>query len=496
MNQKNASRILRLALVLFAVAPSFAKEKWILGNLDEIQIISNATPGKTRLVVKELRDLRNVMAATFPTLVEKQRQPIRLYITKDQNSTKRFSRIVAGKPLPVAGFFTRDEEGPIVLVNASYPMEVTGPIIYHEYIHFLTAARDFSLPLWLSEGLAETFSTIKIDKKSNAIIGTPDPFSINTLLRVKPIPLERFFAVNHSSPEYVGGAHGRSIFYSQSWAITHYLLLGNSGLPNSTFSRLLAAAVESAPNSIDEPTFRQITGVGFEEMEKRLRQYVEKGRYTQKSLPLPADNSAQEFAMRDASQPEIDVALGRLLLRMRSVDEALPLLLKAEAAQPNAASATALAFLELNRDNDSAAFNHFGDAIARGSPSGTVYLYRAVLEFGDWLASNDSYNSDKTASLLKSLFKARELGINSELLYQSIAHVWASSTVTPREAHLDVIAHGANLYPDNFQINYLLAKLYFRIGLAEKALPIVHKLRASELDSGDAAALAELDLPN
>ncbi len=494
MNPNTAFLLLGIVFLLLASAPASGKEKWILGELDEIQIFSNAIPGKTRLVVKELRDVRNVMAATFPKLVEKQRQPIRLYIAKDQRTTKRFSRVIAGKPLSVGGFFTRDEEGPIILVNASYPMEFTGPIIYHEYIHFLTTTRDFLLPPWLGEGLAETFETIKIDKNNNAIIGTPSAFPINTLLRAKPIPLERFFAVTHSSPEYVGSAHGRSIFYSQAWAMTHYLLFGNSGLPDSTFNRLLAASVEKTPSPVDESTFLEITGIGFDEMEKRLRLYVEKGRYTQKSFPLPSDASANEFPLRNASQPEIDVALGRLLLHIRGADEALPHILRAEASRPDAASATALALLEIRRDNDSAAYSHFGDAIARGSNNGIVYLYRAVLEFGESRASSDSFNSEKTATLLTSLFKARELGVNSELLYQSIAHVWHASTVTPREAHLEVLVQGARLYPDNFRINFLLAKLYLRIGLAEKALPIMKKLLASELDPSDAADLAKLDI--
>ena len=44
-------------------------------------------------------------------------------------------------------------------------------IIFHEYVHFLTSGGKRSLPIWLSEGLAEYFSTFAVsgDGKQIAI---------------------------------------------------------------------------------------------------------------------------------------------------------------------------------------------------------------------------------------------------------------------------------------------------------------------------------------
>jgi tetratricopeptide (TPR) repeat protein len=77
------------------------------------------------------------------------------------------------------------------------------------------------MPLWLSEGFAEFYQNTEIlDDKVR--IGKGDPYLQSVLERNAFLPLATLFAVDTHSPYYHEEDKG-SIFYAESWALTHYL---------------------------------------------------------------------------------------------------------------------------------------------------------------------------------------------------------------------------------------------------------------------------------
>ena len=114
--------------------------------------------------------------------------------------------------------------------------------MYYEYIHFLLHNREFRIPAWPNECLAETFSTIEFNR-SKTKLGKFDPYKPAILKQESLIPFPRFSLVSAKSPAYNSEKHGRTISHAPSWALTHYLLFGESGISPADRQELLDAAI-------------------------------------------------------------------------------------------------------------------------------------------------------------------------------------------------------------------------------------------------------------
>ena len=88
------------------------------------------------------------------------------------------------------------------------------------------------------------------------------------------LPLRTLFEVDHKSPHY-NESKKQSIFYAQSWALMHYLIIGKAGKVEQLgkVHGLLDAKVPM------EQAFQQAFETPFEVMEKDLREYIKKDRY-------------------------------------------------------------------------------------------------------------------------------------------------------------------------------------------------------------------------
>ena len=97
-------------------------------------------------------------------------------------------------------------------------------IVFHEYAHLITSNIAGSIPVWLNEGLAEFYSTFETVGDREALIGRPVPGHLDRLNETPAAPLEELLNVKHDSALYNEGDR-RSVFYAQSWALTHLLLV-------------------------------------------------------------------------------------------------------------------------------------------------------------------------------------------------------------------------------------------------------------------------------
>ena len=108
------------------------------------------------------------------------------------------------------------------------------PTAAHEYAHAVLHAGSYRLPAWLSEGLAEFFSTVRIGERSSTIGG--DLPQRSRELRGNPrIPL----------PQLLAAVGESSMFYAESWALTDMLALSPEYAPR--FHLLIARLASGAP---------------------------------------------------------------------------------------------------------------------------------------------------------------------------------------------------------------------------------------------------------
>src|SRR5260221_5336122 len=119
----------------------------------------------------------------------------------------------------MAGYFIAHRDGNYVALNAS-PQGNPFEAIYHEYVpHFMT--NNFTrLPLWLNEGLAECYRTIRIEG-SEVAIGLPLDDDVGMLRRGKLPPSPAHPAIDGDNAPYHENETCRR-FYSQSLVPGHY----------------------------------------------------------------------------------------------------------------------------------------------------------------------------------------------------------------------------------------------------------------------------------
>jgi len=144
------------------------------------------------------------------------------------------------------------------------------PGAVHEYTHLLVEHSGAKLPVWLNEGLADVFSSLRpMGKKIQ--LGAILPGRLMELQQSKLIPLPVLFAVDHNSPLY-NERNRASMFYSESWALTHMIELSTVYRPHAP--EFLRAIIQG---STPVEAFTRVYGKTLDEVNKDLTNYVHGG---------------------------------------------------------------------------------------------------------------------------------------------------------------------------------------------------------------------------
>ena len=89
------------------------------------------------------------------------------------------------------------------------------------------------------------------------------------------LPLRTLFQVDDKSP-YYNEKDKQSVFYAQSWALMHYLILGKGQQRVTQIGKFLESLKADVPM---EKAFQQAFEMTFEQLEKELRDYIRNDRY-------------------------------------------------------------------------------------------------------------------------------------------------------------------------------------------------------------------------
>ncbi|HUX68718.1 MAG TPA: DUF1570 domain-containing protein [Terriglobales bacterium] len=293
---------LGLALTLSLAAPTWARSKppaWIQVQSPHFLVVSNASTKAARAVAAQLERMRAVFQQAFPQIQVDPPMPIlvlALRNRKDFQTIEPAAYLGKGK-LNLAGYFQRSPERNFIAMRLDTQNE-THPyaVIYHEYTHLLTFKDSDVIPLWLAEGLAEFYQTTEIEG-NQVSLGKPDRGNLYLLQNNRMMPLATLFAVGHDSPYYHDQNQG-SIFYAESWAFTHYLMMRD----RSRHTQLLANYVTLLQQHVDPVTAASRAFGDLNKLQKALAQYVE-------SISFPYVHFKLAASIREAAYPVAPVAL-------------------------------------------------------------------------------------------------------------------------------------------------------------------------------------------
>jgi len=247
--------------------------------------------------------------------------------------------------------------------------------MYHEYYHSLTMPYFPELPIWLSEGLADFFGESQVNGNV-ATMGIPDPALIEELRHNKLIPLDVLFHVDASSPSY-NEENKVSVFYAESWALTHYLMLGDKQAHRQMLLDYASAlASGSSPDQAAAKAFGDL-----KKLQDDLSRYIGKFSFSYFQMKAPAELAPAELHVRELTDAEEEAYRGGFFA-VRRRPEAKQILQNAVNLDPRLALAHQNLgieeYLEGNRDS---ALTSISEAVKLDSKNGFARYLRAHLTF-------------------------------------------------------------------------------------------------------------------
>jgi tetratricopeptide (TPR) repeat protein len=203
-----------------------------------------------------------------------------------------------------AGLFAAAVNQFFMAVDLTAPGSNPYQTVYHEFYHSLTSPYFPNLPLWLTEGLADFYGNTEITDK-DAGIGRPDPDLISELRNTKLIPVEVLFHVDAGSP-YYNEQNKTSIFYAESWALTHYLMIGDDRAHRQSLINFLQALNEGA--TTDEAAAKSFGDL--KQLQKALEHYVYNSKFYYMKAAVPPKIPDGDVHTRPLSEGETDAFIG------------------------------------------------------------------------------------------------------------------------------------------------------------------------------------------
>jgi tetratricopeptide (TPR) repeat protein len=236
------------------------------------------------------------------------------------------------------------------------------------------------MPLWLNEGIAEFFQNTQIRDK-DVLVGQPDTNNILYLRQQRLIPLATLFKVDASSPYYHEEEKG-SVFYAESWALTHYLQVTDREKGTHKLQDYLQlVSHHEDPLAAGEKAFGDL-----KQLQSALEHYIQLGQYKQfllNSAAAPIDESS--YIALPMTPINADAVRAAVLAKVQREKEARDLIASILKIDPNNVSARqTMGEIEHHAGNLDAARNWYGEA-AKLDPKSYLanYYYASIsMELG------------------------------------------------------------------------------------------------------------------
>ncbi len=395
----------RTLLIFLCIASPLASardktETWLRISSPHFVVVTNASEKQGRHVADHFERMRSVFHAAFPKAQIDPDAPIIVLAVKDAKDFRALEpeRYLAKGSLKLAGLFLRAADKNYVLMRLDAEGEHPYSIVYHEYTHLLLSKSAEFMPLWLNEGLAEFYQNTDIHEKE-ALLGEPSGDDILWLRQNRLLPLATLFTVDYNSPYYHEENKG-SIFYAESWALTHYLEM-----------KEFAEKTHHVPDYLDlvskqvDPVTAASRAFGdLNQLQKELEKYIEQTsgfRYLKMNTITEVDDSA--FKVQTLTEPQSDAVRADFLAYNNRMADAEALLDHVLQEDPNNVSAhETKGFLEFRQGHLDEAKKWYAQAVQLDSQSYLAHYYFASIAMN---GARDAADQDQVESSLRAAIK-------------------------------------------------------------------------------------------
>ena len=433
-------------------------------TMPHFRVLTTASESTARKWAVELERFR-VMLHEVVNVPEAMVRPVTVVLFRSERAMRPYQPLEKGQPQELAGLFVNVGDSHAIELSLDGDPAVIRRIIFHEAVHWYSNAAEVPLPMWLEEGVAEVYSTFRVENDGTCTFGDTIPEHLRLLQRHHRWSMPRLVNQQRDSLEYNEGERA-SQFYAEAWLAAHYLLFGRGTPGRASVARYLQ---NRATASDPERAFQQSFGVDYAGFGQKLTSYLSDGRYSLHRYRPPPDAVTKLPQVRSATEADVELALATLLLgaRQKRTPESEAHLQRAVALAPGNPLIWQLrgegALLDKQPEE---AGRYFARAVECGSTSYFVH-YGLAVSLGEDLGRQgflaDSGVARRSLSELR-----RTLQLNPRFVpaYEGLAGlIYAVEESSP--ADRDLLAQGRRLAPENLTIRAGFAACELKAGNRE-----------------------------
>jgi len=449
--------------------PAEKPEIWTEVQTPHFIVASNDGENTARRIADQFEQIRFLYSkALNPGLKLDPGIPILIFAVRNEKS---LSQLIPeywtqkGHTHP-AGLFVPGPEKNYIALRTEVESEFPYLAIYHEYVHLIINLNYQHFPVWLNEGFADFLGSATLTGKGGKL-GQPSSWDLNLLQQTKLLPLETLFKVDHQSP-YYNEANKTTIFYAESWALVHYLMVDPEKQKNQALSKYISF-VESGGDPVEAAT-RAFGDLA--QLQKALQSYINRTSYMEYSVALPAKADAKDYSVRTISAAEAQARLGDFDLYRGQLDAAHKKLEEAIRLDPNLAAAQeSMGLVLFRQDERYGAEKYFAHAVALDSKSALAYFYHAML------LTSEGSDEEQIAEARTALEKAVALNPGLGSAWSNLALLYANAGALDNA--LNAAKRAVDTMPGDPHFQYNLAVVLARMERYDEARAVARKLQTS-----------------
>lgn len=398
---------------------------WLEVQSPHFVVLTDSNEKQARRISAQFEQMRAVFHKLIPNAASDASSPIVVVALKDKKGFQALepAAYLAKGQLDLAGYFMSAPDKSYILLRLDAEGEHPFATVYHEYTHYMLRKAEW-MPLWLNEGLAEFYQNTDIHEK-DVLLGQPSPDNILYLRQSRLLPLATLFQVDHSSPYYHDEQKG-SVFYAESWALTHYIEVTDyQKNTNRMRDYALFLVQKEDPVSAAQHAFGDL-----KQLQKSLDAYVQQGNFQMFKMNSGFAVDAFLFSVRPVSKAEADATRADVLVYNGRTKEAEALLETTLHDDPNNALAhETMGFLKFREGDIASARKWYGEAVQLDSHSYLAQYYFAAM-------SLQTGGRDHDAAIESSLLASIKMNPAFAPSYDSLAMFYASRDEKLDQAHL------------------------------------------------------------
>ncbi len=464
-------------------AAAAAKEAaWIEVRTPHFIVSSDAGQKQARRVADQFEQIRGVFHAAFPSLRVDPGYPVLILAAKNEDSLKALLPgywEVKGRVHP-AGLYVSGAEKHYVALRVDATGKNPYHAIYHEYTHSLTDLNFRELPLWLSEGLAEFYGNTTVEEKE-VRLGQFDEGHLLLLQQSRLLPIEELLRVDHNSPHY-NEANRASVFYAESWAVVHYLMVEPDAVKAGYLRKFLAAySATGDQNAAAAQAFGDL-----KLFIKRIDAYVHQTVFHYARIKSPAELHEKDVQVRPLPAAEATALRGDFYVQTGRFAEAKTTLEEAARLDPKlGAGHESLGYYYYRRNQFDEAAREFAEAARMDSHSFVALYFHALLS-----SRLGGFSPEKAAEIRASLQKAIQLNPNFAPAYAALSSFQLMRGGSRDQALASALRAG-QLEPGGLHYAINLGQILLALNRIDEAEPLAAKITKAAKTPADVAMAAE-----